>query len=277
MWCDVTVTKGIRIRNTSSNSSSSVLLFLLLLSLLASCANGLTVLSYKSGRVIRSAQQLSPGVEQLLNACRVPQSPAARKAVEACISRLEGQAEQKGNAQLRQKVKLGAAYRTIWSTVTSDTIPGIVLRQLPDCILGGRSWQCISSDGKAAENIVYWRFGSLLSLRMAGLAALAPLSGESAGRNGYDLIIKGLEFRWGPGGWLPEAYPQRIPVATNKVLKVFNLAEGQELENGKGTLEVVYNDGSLRISRDNVQKNTYVHLLEPLENSQFAIAYPEVL
>lgn len=254
-----------------------LVLLALAFSLLLSCAHALTVLpSFRSSSA--RTRQLSPDVQALISACQVPQSGAARKAVEACIERLEAQAQQSQNTRLRQKVKLGAAYRTIWSTVTADTLPGQVLRQLPDCILGGKSWQCISPDGKTAENIVYWRMGSLLSLRMAGLAALSPLSGGVANTNGYDLTIKGLEFRWGPAGFLPEAYPLREQEsASNAVLQVFSLPDGKVLENGRGTLDILYNDGNLRISRDTVQSNTYVHLLEPLEDSTFATAYPEVL
>ena len=215
-------------------------------------------------------------VQELLTACKVVQSPSARRRVEDCILRLQEKASK--NANLRQRIKLGAAYRTIWSTVTASTLPGQVLRQAPNKILGGDSWQIISKDGRRAENIVYWKTIGDFSLRMAGLADLKPLPPAS---NGYELIIKGLEFRWGAKGYLPEVYPP--PPSTRAQTpagsaRLFYLDDGKELDNGRGTLDILYFDGQLRISRDSVAANTYVHLLEPLGNSPFfAQQYPDLV
>ena len=214
----------------------------------------------------------SAEVQQLLQACQEVQSPAARRKVEDCILRLQEKASQ--NANLRQKIKLGASYRTIWSTVTASTLPGQVLRQAPNKILGGDSWQLVSKDGRKAENIVYWTIGNWLSVRMAGLADLKPLPPAS---NGYELIIKGLEFRWGDKGYLPEVYPPSSSVQTPRNARLFYLEDGKELDNGRGTLSVLYFDGQLRISRDSVADNTYVHLLEPIGSSPFAQLYPDVV
>lgn len=220
------------------------------------------------------AQAYSDDVQDLLLACKAVQSQKARRRVEDCILRLQEKASKKQNVKLRQKIKLGAAYRTIWSTVTASTLIGAALRQAPNRILCGDSWQLISKDGKRAENIVYWSlFGLPISVRMAGLADLEPLQAS----NGYDLVIKGLEFRFGKKGYLPEVY---VPAdessprdQADSSLRVFHLEDGKELDNGRGTLEILYFDGRVRISRDCVQNNTYVHILEPLGSS----LYPDVV
>jgi len=222
-------------------------------------------------------QAYSVEVQDLLQACKAVQSQQARRRVEDCILRLQEKAAKKQNGKLRQKVKLGAAYRTIWSTVTADTLVGQALRQAPNRILGGDSWQLISKDGRKAENIVYWTlFGLPISVRMAGLADLEPLQAS----NGYDLVIKGLEFRFGERGYLPEVYTQRDSARdqahSSSSLRVFYLEDGKELDNGRGTLEILYFDGQLRISRDSVQRNTYVHLLEPLGGGGSSL-YPDVV
>jgi hypothetical protein len=212
------------------------------------------------------AQAYSPDVQELLVACKAVQSQKARRRVEECILRLQEKASKKQNVKLRQSLKLGAAYRTIWSTVTASTLIGAALRQAPNQILCGDAWQVISNDGKRAENIVYWSlFGLPMSARMAGLADLEPLQAS----NGYDLVIKGLEFRFGEKGYLPEVYVPADESSSRSSLRVFYLEDGKELDNGRGTLEILYFDGQLRISRDSVQNNTYVHLLEPLGSSLF--------
>ena len=236
---------------------------------------GPSLFAPKFGATQQQAYSFSPAsleVQDLLQACKAVQSQKARRRVEECILRLQEKAAKKQNGKLRQKVKLGAAYRTIWSTVTADTLVGQTLRQAPNRILGGDSWQLISKDGRKAENIVYWAlFGLPISVRMAGLADLEPLQAS----NGYDLVIKGLEFRFGERGYLPEVYAQRVPARDQaRRYRVFYLDEGKELDNGRGTLEILYFDGQLRISRDSVQNNTYVHLLEPLGGSSL---YPDVV
>ena len=47
------------------------------------------------------------------------------------------------------------------------------------------------------------------------------------------------------------------------LLGSFQLKEDEALRNGIGTLEVLYNDGLLRITEDKIQKNKYIHALEP--------------
>lgn len=230
--------------------------------------------------IVRASKSAGPpvssDVQALLQACQAVQSPASRRIVEEFILRLYEKTAQKQNENLRQKVKPGA-YRTIWSSVTSDTIPGLLLRQAPNSVLGGDSWQLISKDGRKAENIVYWSLGKWLSVRMVGLANLQPLVGS----NGYELVIKGLEFRWGPRGYLPEVYSEPSQGASGGAkinsARVLYLEDGKELSNGRGTLDVLYFDGLLRISRDSIQKNTYVHILEPLSKSPFSQLYPQVV
>merc|ERR1712232_236102 len=117
-------------------------------------------------------------------------------------------------------------------------------------------------DGTKGTNIVYWKE---FDLRMAGLASLSPLNDN----DGYDLQIRGLEFRWGASGC-----PEQTIHSSNKsedssnnsgeVWNVFNLPEEKQLGNGVGTLELLYNDGVVRVTRDALRDNAYIHIREPL-------------
>lgn len=52
-------------------------------------------------------------------------------------------------------------------------------------------------------------------------------------------------------------------VICDRKFRPFYLKEGEILSNGVGTLEVLYNDGFVRVTTDTKQKNTYVHVIEP--------------
>ena len=132
---------------------------------------------------------LSAEVQRLVEVLNSPQSLKSRKQVESLISVLSEKAN-KNPTMYRKQIKQGNAYRTLWSTVTSSSLVGQLLRQKPSVVLNGPSWQTISSDGKTSENIVQWRVGDF-SIRMVGLASLTPLKSEI----GYGLVIRGLEFR----------------------------------------------------------------------------------
>jgi hypothetical protein len=208
-------------------------------------------------------------VQDLVTAVAQVQSPQSKRVVEKLIDELAAQATQNPRA-LKQAPRVGAAYRTVWSTVTACTLPGQLKRETPAAVLGGDSWQVISADGKKAINMVYWPLLGKVGLRMIGFADLAPLPGK--GQVGYALAIKGLEFRWGPRGLVPEvddlcSKGGKADLGSrgdDQVWRLFLLKDGQTLDNGVGTLEILYNDGLVRVSRDNVQKNTYVHVREPL-------------
>lgn len=209
--------------------------------------------------------------EALLNAVNQVQSRQNQKKVEDLITKLADKAN-KDKKKLKQNVKAGTAYRTIWSTVTAGTIIGQVLRQKPAAVLGGDSWQIISKDGEKAENIVYWPFFGDKGIRMIGLADLRPLP---QGQIGYTLIIKGLEFRVGMKNNIPEV--DGTDAGSDKSFTLFVLEDGKELENGKGTLEVLYFDGVVRISRDTVQMNTYIHIREPIISQYMQDSFPRLL
>jgi len=49
-----------------------------------------------------------------------------------------------------------------------------------------------------------------------------------------------------------------------KMIRLLYLKDDELLRNGIGTLEVLYNDGIIRITTDRKQKNTYIHVIEPL-------------
>lgn len=194
----------------------------------------------------------------LLKAASKKQSIWNRLEVEDCIEELSLVAS-RNPSQLRKTTIASGSYRTVWSTVTGDNFVGVALGHRPSNVLGGPSWQIVFPDSGDAENIVYWKS---LDLRMAGLAQLQPLPGL-----GYNLFIRGLEFRWGAEG-CPE---QQSPTSRSsnakkkgKIWKLFQLKRDQTLGNGVGTLEVLYNDGMVRITKDNIQQNTYVHIQEPL-------------
>lgn len=196
----------------------------------------------------------------LLQAASMRQSITNRIKVERIIDELIPVALE--NPQTMRKPILSGSYRTVWSTVTGDNFVGVLLNHPPSNILGGPSWQVI--DGTKGTNIVYWKE---FDLRMAGLASLSPLDGN----DGYDLQIRGLEFRWGADG-CPEQHQQTNNNSkknskdsdNGKAWNVFSLPEEKQLGNGVGTLELLYNDGVVRVTRDALRDNTYIHMREPL-------------
>ena len=133
--------------------------------------------------------KLLPEVKTLVSILNTPQSAKSKERVESLITILEGKADKNPN-MYRKQIKQGNSYRTLWSSVTSSSLLGQILEQKPSVVLNGPSWQTISADGQSSENIVQWKLGGL-SIRMIGLASLAPLKSKV----GYELVIRGLEFR----------------------------------------------------------------------------------
>lgn len=208
-------------------------------------------------------QKPNEAVLPLLEAASKKQSITNRIEVERLIDELT-ELSSRNKGALRRPMQDGS-YRTAWSTVTADNFFGFLLNNSPANILGGPSWQILSNDRKHATNIVYWKG---LDIRMAGLARLSPLQGDKAG-DGYDLQISGLEFRWGTGS-CPEQYgggsssSSSSDTGGGKSWTLLELPEDKTLGNGVGTLDLLYNDGVVRITKDDAQKNTYVHIREPL-------------
>ncbi len=165
--------------------------------------------------------------------------------------------------------------------MTSDTLIGKMLGQRPSTVLGGKSWQTISDSGKQTENVVYWDVPfSDLGLRMVGIADLEPLA--SSEKKGYNLFIRGLEFRVGRKNVIPEREGQvgRKPTDTAVLRPLFIADDDKTFSNGAGTLEVIYNDGIIRVTEDTMQKNFYVHAVEPygdaiLSSIQNDLSVPE--
>ena len=127
---------------------------------------------------------------------------------------------------------------------------------------------------------MYWKH---LGLRMVGKAELSTFSEPRDNRPGYDLTIKGLEFRYGGDG-VPEADLQRyvsilpdikritvVDLGDKKLRYALSLTRHTSnylpRSNGVGRLHILYNDGNLRISKDFDQRLAYVHLREPLDPS----------
>lgn len=199
--------------------------------------------------------------ESLLRSIGMVQSRDSRKTVEALVTELSLTASKHPNIFLKD-IKVGRAYRTVWSTVTSDTLAGFLLKQNPSRILGGDSWQVIDKSGSKGENIVYWRIGNL-GIRMVGLSDLKPLGSKK----GYELIIRGLSFRWKLMD-KNEIVPERNGLMGDDAelesghVQLFYLQDHQLLSSGQGTLEVLYNDGDMRITCDSQRSNVYVHIAE---------------
>ena len=199
--------------------------------------------------------------DSLLRSIGMVQSRESRKTVEALVSELALTASKHPNVFLKD-IKVGRAYRTVWSTVTSDTLAGFLLKQKPSNILGGDSWQVIDQSGMKGENIVYWRIGNL-GIRMVGLSDLKPLGSKK----GYELIIRGLSFRWklmNKDEIIPESNGLMGADAEMQSghVRLFYLQDHQLLSSGQGTLEVLYNDGDMRITCDSQRSNVYVHIAE---------------
>ena len=242
-------------------------------------------LLFTSGTCLRlvsrqSQPSLSGEVKRLIEVLNMPQSLKSRREVEELITVLSAKAI-KSPSMYRKQIERGKSYRTLWSSVTSSSILGQLLGQKPSVVLNGPSWQTISSDGKSSENIVQWRLGDF-SVRMVGMASLTPLQKKT----GYGLVIRGLEFRVAKGMEMTDKANKRMNKMKQEVMKTeiperfalmgdeakasdayllgsFQLKEDEALRNGVGTLEVLYNDGLVRITEDKVQNNRYIHVLEP--------------
>ena len=224
--------------------------------------------SFKRKRESMPASSLpvkSRAILPLLEAIRLPQSKQNRVKVELLIEELSAKAI-KNKSTMKRPIQSGS-YRTVWSTVTADSLIGTILRKPPSNVLGGPSWQIISKDKTEAENIVYWDF---CDVRMAGLARLSPLPSPN---DGYSLSICGLGFRWGANG-CPEKDQAKNDSKQGKVATLFYLDEDTTLGNGVGTLRLLYNDGNVRITRDEIQNNTYVHVKEPFNEAFEAFFSP---
>jgi len=199
--------------------------------------------------------------ENLVRSIGKVQSRESRKEVEELVSQLSLKATKYPN-RLLNDIKIGRAYRTVWSTVTSDTFAGFLLKQNPSRILGGDSWQVIDQNGLKGENVVYWRIANL-GIRMVGLSDLNPLGSKK----GYELIIRGLSFRWkfmDNDEIVPESKGLMGAEAELQSghVHLFYLQDHQLLSSGQGSLEVLYNDGDMRITSDSKRSNVYVHIAE---------------
>jgi hypothetical protein len=194
----------------------------------------------------------------VLKSIKLQQNKVNRKTVETLITEL-GELSKKSPKEYLKPVMPGS-YRTLWTTVSADNLLGQLLQQTPDSIANGMSWQIINKDLTIAENIVYW---DVINIRMVGKASISAFTDTRKGVTGYDLSIKGLEFRYGEE--IPESnFNTYNPDKITKRLKVLELKSDQVLSNGVGKLEFIYNDGLLRISRDEKQNLTYIHVKEPL-------------
>ena len=198
-----------------------------------------------------------------------PQSRENERRVNELIAELGYQAKMQPRLY-KKKLSTGESYRTVWSTVTASSPLGWILRQPSSVVLGGDSWQVLAKDGKSSENVVSWKVGGT-NIRMIGLADLYPLRGK----NGYDLIIRGLEFRLCNTGNVPEKDGKIGDLARREGIFYgpFLLKDNEALRNGIGTMEVIYNDGTVRITEDRIQKNKYIHILEPYADEVISQIY----
>eukprot|EP00607_Mallomonas_marina_P006949 CAMPEP_0182429544 /NCGR_PEP_ID=MMETSP1167-20130531/30444_1 /TAXON_ID=2988 /ORGANISM="Mallomonas Sp, Strain CCMP3275" /LENGTH=187 /DNA_ID=CAMNT_0024613359 /DNA_START=116 /DNA_END=676 /DNA_ORIENTATION=+ len=160
---------------------------LLHLYMLTSIVNSLLFSSFRP-------QPISPAkglADDILKKASRPQGRQNRVAVEQCIGALSEKAKEFPNRYLKPNVESGA-WRTIWTSVSADTLPGRILKSTPSNILGGDSWQVYSKNIDQTENVVFWKN---FRLRMIGKARVSKKTAE-----GYEITINGLEFRWGTKG-----------------------------------------------------------------------------
>lgn len=194
--------------------------------------------------------------KEILSRANHPQSLQNKLAVEEAIEELYKMGVK--NPSRYQMAISSGSWRTIWTTVTSNSIVGRLLGAPASNILGGRSWQVLSKDLDCSENIVLW---PSTGIRMAGQARIAPSSSPP----GYALTINGLEFRWGADG-CPEATGLigDAAVQDGKRFTALKLDDKTVLRNGVGSLDLLYNDGFIRVTRDENTAITYVHIKEPV-------------
>jgi len=250
-----------------------------LLVLLLAAANPATALFFATRTSTARTSTARTTTDALLSAVTKPQSQRNREVVEAEIEKLAALARTK--PQLRKQISPGS-WRTLWTTVTADSIIGQLLSQSPSQVLSGQSWQTFNKDFTKAENIVSWRLPNGMDLRMCGAADIK----RDKLNEGYELSIRGLEFRWGEqdgtSGSTAKAKESAtkmfsLPLEARGVLgdeaagkskgkfTVIRLADDFELRNGIGTLSLLYCDGIVRITRDEKQELTYVHIKEELK------------
>lgn len=219
-------------------------------------------------------------VSYITNLPNIPQGFKERVFVESCIADLSQIASLQPDLY-KKKIAPNSAWKTIWTSVTADNVFGILTRSSSSSILGGKSWQVFDSKFQKAENIVLWDLPYGYKLRMCGLAGTVPFADKAKGM-GYDLEIRGLEFRWNridetnilnkKRRLLSEKNDEYVPpevkgylgdaaaTQSDGVLTIVKLKDDYSLRNGIGTLKVLFNDGALRITRDEEQKLTYVHV-----------------
>lgn len=137
-------------------------------------------LNFNSQRIINE------NVCDLLSLTKQRQCPQNAIAVEGKINELRELAALYPK-ECRKSISPGS-WRTVWTSVTSQSILGTLFQSTPASILGGLSWQTVSTDKKTAENTVFWK---QVGIRMIGLANLTFTESADA----YDLAIAGLEFR----------------------------------------------------------------------------------
>ena len=88
----------------------------------------------------------------------------------------------------------------------------------------GSSWQVVFPGLQLSENVVYWKH---LDIRMVGRAEVSAFNERRVNRPGYDLTIKGLEFRCGGKG-VPEAdFERYLSLPEIKRIKVIDLGDKQ--------------------------------------------------
>jgi hypothetical protein len=206
----------------------------------------------------KSKPVASSSVYKLIEAATRPQSSGNRQLVESLIKDLSNEA--KANKKYCKPISAGS-YRTVWTSVTAASPIGVLKRDKPSVVLGGQSWQVINKSLNFAENVVFWP--NFFGIRMAGLARINPIVGKA----GYHLAISGLEFRRSDSDEepIPEKYGKMGDTLSG--FRVLSLKPTETLSNGVGTLEVLFNDGTFRITKDTTQDNTYIHIKEPVASS----------
>ena len=225
-------------------------------------------LSMSFGLLPKKVSKQPEVVTRLLESVCRSQSPTAAITVEKCISQLSEFAQNKPSQYLKKECT--GVWKTVWTSVSSGEVPNIFgWGTSPANILGGSSYQVIFPNG-AAENIVWWP--SLWNIRMVGKAQLSGLSviqqEEHQIQAGYNLVIRGLEFRYGSPLKIPEVKLKNAAKSSDDVIEkgggrrwaVFELGEDDEpLANGQGTLKILFNDANLRVTRDLDTQIAYVH------------------
>lgn len=200
-------------------------------------------------------------LDNLIALVNSKQSYENKVKVEKEIKRLSSLAD--SNPTLLKKSIEPKSWRTIWTSVTANTLIGSSIGNKPSNVLGGLSWQVFSKNMNSVENIVYWK---ALQLRMVGIADIELIDNNK----GYNLYIKGLEFRWGLNN-NNNNIPESIGIIGNEAVQkdkngnnlvLIKLNDNKTLRNGVGKLDLLYNNGFLRITCDQSKQLAYIHLAE---------------